>query len=111
MIDMIDIIANDDHEMLECEECEECFPDYEDFKTQDDFKFCVPDGYYCEACSESLIEKKEEEEEEEEESEEEEEENCLEMIKEIEDYVKDKYAVVLKKYKMGFKRKLSGVIL
>ena len=64
MIDINDIIANDDHEMLECEECEECFPDYEDFKTQDDFKFCVPAGYYCEACSENLIEKKEEEEEE-----------------------------------------------
>ena len=63
MNDMIDIIANDDHEMLECEECEECFPSYEDFKTQDEFKFCVPNGYYCEACSESLIEKKEEERE------------------------------------------------
>ena len=39
-----DCIDNDDHKMLECVECEECFPDYEDFKTKDNF-------HYCEACS------------------------------------------------------------
>jgi hypothetical protein len=32
------------------------------------------------------------------------------MIKEIEDYVKDKYADVLKKYKMEFTRKISAIL-
>lgn len=62
---------------------------------------CDMQKYYLNGKADYLLTKKQKEEE-----------NCLEMIKEIEDYVKDKYAVVLKKYRMELKftRKLSGIL-
>ena len=42
---------------VECEECGKALDlCTEVFNTQDDFQFCVPDGYYCEACSKVIIE-------------------------------------------------------
>ena len=57
---------------------------------------CDIQKYYINGKADYLLAKKQKEEE-----------DYLEMIKEIEDYVKDKYAVVLKKYRMEFTRKCS----
>jgi len=55
--------------------------------------------YYINSKSDYIIAKKTNEEE-----------NSVNMIKEIEQYVKDNYGVVLKKYSMTFKKKLGGVL-
>ena len=57
---------------------------------------CDIQKYYINGKADYLLAKKQKEEE-----------NYLVMIKEIEGYVKDKYAVVLKKYRMEFTRKCS----
>ena len=53
----VKVECDEEEEEEECEECNKPLAlSAEVFNTQDDFPFCVPDGYYCEVCSKTMLE-------------------------------------------------------